>query len=298
MVGAGFATPLAVATGIALAAGLFQSALRPQVAARTLAVTCVAVAATVTMTLLVLVVGALAEVAAIERWSTWCPLLGRADKHVPVWLGLGAGVLLLAMAARVVLLVRDLRRVRRLLPSCDGGVLVIESSRPTAYALPGRRGGVVVSRGMLDALKPAERTVMWAHERSHLVHRHDLYVLVADLSTALVPPLGRLAGQVRYATERWADEDAAVRVDGDRGLVARAIARAALATVDHRRSQLALAEMGVGQRVQALVEADRTMVGPFAGLAFAVVVVASTLGGSGIQLHHLVGLLAHLCGGG
>lgn len=296
--GAGFAAPLVLATGIALAAGLFQSRLRPHVAARTLAVTCAAVAVTVIMTLLALSMGALAESATIDRWSSWCPRLSLADDHVPGWLGLGAGVLLVAMAVRVTLVLREVHRVRRLLPSRDGGVLVIETSRPTAYALPGRRGGVVVSRGMLDALTPAERTVMWAHEHSHLLHRHDRYILAADLSAALVPPLRRLAGQVHYATERWADEDAASRVNGDRGLVARAIARAALATVDHRRSAMALAEMGVGERVQALVDTERLIVGPLVGLAFAVLVIASTVAGSGVQVHHLLSLTSHLCGGG
>ena len=295
---AGFATPLALAAVIAFAAGLFQSRLRPQVAARTLAVTSIAVAGTALMTLLTLSMGALAESEAIDQWSYWCPPLSLADDHVPGWLGLGAGVLLASMLVRVTLVLHRMHRVRCLLPSCDGGVLVIESPRPTAYAIPGRRGGVVVSRGMLDALKPAEQNVLWAHERSHLVHRHDRYLLAGDLSAAMVPPLRRLADQVRYATERWADEDAATRVDGDRSLVARAIARAALATVDHNRSAMALAEMGVGERVQALVSTDRTNVGAFTGPAFAVLAVASILAGSGVQVHHLLSLLAHLCGGG
>lgn len=294
----GFATPLVLTAAIACAAGLFQSRLRPQVAARTLAVTSVAVAVTVIMSLLALSMGALAESAALDRWSSWCPRLSLADHHVPGWLGLGAGVLLVSMVVRVALVLRQLHRVRCLLPSCNGGVLVIESPRPAAYALPGRRGGVVVSTGMLDALKPAERTVMWAHEGSHLLHRHDRYLLAVDLSAAMVPPLRRLADQVRYATERWADEDAATSVDGDRGLVARAISRAALATVDHRRSAMALAEMGVGERVQALVDTDRTNVGAFAGLVVPVIAIASILGGSGVQIHHLFSLIAHLCGGG
>lgn len=293
---AGFATPLLIATTVSLAVGAFQSRLRPMAAARALALTCIAVVVTALTMLFGLAMGALAESAAIENWSAWCPRLSLADDHVPGWVGLGAGFLLVAIAIRIGLVLCRAYRVRRMLPICDGGELVIESPRPTAYALPGRRGGVVVSRGMIDALRPAEQTVMWAHERSHRLHRHDRYLLVAELSVAVVPPLARLAGQTRYATERWADEDAVSRVGGDRGLVARAIARAALATVDHRRSAMALAEMGVGDRVQALADTQRPRLSPFVGLALVALMVGSILGGPGLQVHHLLALITHICG--
>lgn len=295
--GPGFAAPLLIAATIALAAGLFQGRLRPQVAARTLALSCAAVVVTVLTMLVGLVIGAVAESAAIDNWSTWCARLSLADDHVPSWLGLAAGLLLAVIVVRVALVLRRVYRVRRKLPKCDGGVLVIESPQPTAYALPGRRGGIVVSRGMIDALKPAEQTVMWAHERSHRLHRHDRYLLVAELSGAIVPPLEHLASQIRYSTERWADEDAADRVGGDRGLVARAIARAALATVDHRQSAMALAEMGVGDRVQALANARRPRLGPPVGLAFASLLVGSIMAGTGLQVHHILALISHICGG-
>lgn len=295
--GTGFVAPLLIAATISFAARTFQSRLRPQAAARALALSCAAVVITVLTTLVGLVAGALAETAGVDRWSTWCARLSLAGDHVPRWLGLGAALLLAAIAVRVALILGRLYRVRRRLPRCDGSEWVIESPRPTAYALPGRRGGVVVSRGMIDALRPAEQTVMWAHERSHRVHRHDRYLLVAELSVAIVPPLKHLACQIRYATERWADEDAADRVGGDRGLVARAIARAALATVDHRQSVMALAEMGVGDRVQALAEAPPPRLGPLVGFTLGSVLISSVLAGAGLQVHHIVALILHICGG-
>lgn len=295
---AGFVAPLMLAATVALLAGLLQARLRPRLAAATLAVACAAVAAATVWTLLALLLGALAESPVVSRWLSWCLGLDLSDDHVSGWIGLGAGVLLTLMLARAARTMHARQRLRRRLPAWDGSVLVLDSSRPTAYAVPGRHGGVVVSQGMIDALEPAERTVMWAHEQSHRAHRHDRYLVASDIAVAIVPLLRPLAEQVHFATERWADEDAAATVGGDRGLVARSIARAAVATVDHRRSSMALAEMGVADRVQALVGPDRPILTPPASASFAAVVIGSAISGTGFQLHHLVTLLVHLCGSG
>ena len=93
----------------------------------------------------------------------------------------------------------------------------------------GLSGRVVVSTGMLRALPAAKRRVLLAHEAAHLRHRHHLYVQVAELSAASNPLLRPLARGVGCAVEPWADE-AAADVVGDRSVVARAVARASLAT--------------------------------------------------------------------
>lgn len=293
----GFLAPLLAATLVALAAGLLQSRLRPQVAAQSLAVACVAVAAASVWALLTVVLGALAEISVVDRWSSWCPELYRADDHVPAWAGLVAGVLLAIAVVRAGRAARSDRRTRRRLPTCDDGVLIIDSEQPAAYAVPGRRGGVVVSTGMMDALELPEQAVLWAHERSHLTHNHHRYLMATEMAVAVVPPLRRLVDQVHFATERWADEDAASEVGGDRSLVARAIARAALASVDHQRSAMALADTGVGARVRAMVEVDRRFLAPLFGGGVGIAVMSSTIAGSGLQLHHLLAFVAHVCQG-
>ncbi|MFD3945979.1 M56 family metallopeptidase [Streptomyces sp. NPDC058579] len=106
-------------------------------------------------------------------------------------------------------------------------VAVLPDDAPYAYALPGRLDRVVVSRGMLDGLRPAERRALFAHERAHLAGRHHRYLLVAQLAARANPFLRPLRTAVTYATERWADEDAAARV-GSRRTVARAIGKSAL----------------------------------------------------------------------
>jgi Zn-dependent protease with chaperone function len=113
-----------------------------------------------------------------------------------------------------------------------GRVVVLDDPCPDAYALPGVPGRIVVSTGMLDALSARERQVLLAHERAHLACGHHLFVALAYLAAATNPLLRPVAAAVGYTTERWADERAASAV-GDRRLVARTIAKAALLTSRH-----------------------------------------------------------------
>ncbi|WP_327176928.1 M56 family metallopeptidase [Streptomyces sp. NBC_01335] len=121
----------------------------------------------------------------------------------------------------------------------SGGVSVVESPAPYAYALPGgpvrgRMGGaaagdgrVVVSSALLDCLEPDEQQALFAHERAHLAGRHHRYLLLTQLAARANPFLVPLRTAVAYSTERWADEEAA-RAVGSRHVVARAVGKAAL----------------------------------------------------------------------
>ncbi|MFH8797726.1 M56 family metallopeptidase [Streptomyces sp. NPDC017941] len=90
------------------------------------------------------------------------------------------------------------------------------------------RGRVVVSRALLDRLRPAERRALFAHERAHLAARHHRFLLVTQLAARANPFLLPLRTATAYTTERWADEAAAGAVR-DRRVVALAIGKAALA---------------------------------------------------------------------
>ncbi len=292
-----FLAPLAAASVAAVSAGFLQRWLRPPLAALSLVMVAVAVAAAWLWALLALTLGAVGHVPVLERWSAWCPdLHGVEGAFAPVAGTLG-GLLLAVAGVRSSRAARDEHLARRRMPTCDRGLLIVDSEEPTAYAVPGSMGGVVVSTGMIQALAPLEQNVLWAHERSHLVHRHHWYLVAAEMAVAIVPVLRPMAKQVRFATERWADEDAAHCVGDDRTLVARAIARAALASVDHRRPTMALADTGVGDRVRAMLDVDRRSLAPLGASVVGTVIMAAALGGSTIQLHHLVGFVVHLCGG-
>lgn len=155
---------------------------------------------------------------------------------------------------------------------------------------------MVVSTGMLGVLDAQERCALLAHERSHLQRRHHRYLRIAGWAGAAVPVLRPLEAHLRFATERWADEDAVVAV-GDRRIVARAIARAALAgTRAPTPAVLAMAGTGVTARVQALVsEPSAPRVAAVAPLAGATATLAG-ITGSSVQLHHLFAFGAHVCG--
>lgn len=113
---------------------------------------------------------------------------------------------------------------------------VLPDDAPYAYAVPGigarpgrpaRPGRIAVSRGMLHSLDEDEVRALFAHERAHLTCRHHRALLAVRLAGCVNPLLLPLRSAVAFATERWADEEAA-RVVGDRRLTARAVGRAAL----------------------------------------------------------------------
>ncbi|MFF4214568.1 M56 family metallopeptidase [Streptomyces sp. NPDC001796] len=115
------------------------------------------------------------------------------------------------------------------LPGADR-VVVMADAAPDAYAVPGLPGRIVVSTGMLEALDDADREAMLAHESAHLACHHYAFVAVAQLAATCNPLLRPVAAAVAYTIERWADERAATAC-GDRRQVARAIGKAALATM-------------------------------------------------------------------
>ncbi|MFF7311357.1 M48 family metalloprotease [Streptomyces sp. NPDC008137] len=138
------------------------------------------------------------------------------------------------------------RRAHRALAGLpDTEVAVLPDAVPYAYALPGGRGGgaprggaggpargpragrVVVTTGLLDRLRSAERRALFAHERAHLDARHDRFLLTVQLAARANPFLRPLRTAVAYTAERWADEEAA-RAIRSRRTVARAIGTAAL----------------------------------------------------------------------
>ncbi|MEV6844357.1 M56 family metallopeptidase [Actinoplanes sp. NPDC051411] len=165
---------------------------------------------------------------------------------VAVLLLIGAAVRLLTDARRRLTTVHRLRTVG----TPHDGVAIADLPEPMAVAVPGRPGHILVTTAMLHLLDHHERQVMFAHERAHLRHRHHTLVLAAAMAAAINPLLIPAREAVTYLVERWADEDAAAAV-GDRGLAARAIARAGLATVRPGPS-LAVGGGPVVRRVQAL----------------------------------------------
>jgi Zn-dependent protease with chaperone function len=285
----GLVLPTVVAVGAAFGAARLHRLLRPDWAAWTLTVLVGGAAVAVVAALGVLALGYALQQPPLGGLFGWCQALFSSHDRVPTTAGVLSWLVLIAMAVSVVLRAR----MRRAAVSSTDQELVW-STEPVAFASPAAGGRVVVSVGMLAALDPAERRVLYAHERSHLRHRHHRFLHVAEIASAAVPLLRPLSAQVRFATERWADEDAAREV-GDRELVARAIARAALATTAPPPTMAFTGHTTVA-RVQAMLHPGRRRVGSTATLAvMGVAAIATSLGGSTLQLHHVLEFIGHVC---
>jgi Zn-dependent protease with chaperone function len=241
-----------------------------------------------------LVAGCASELHAVSDALGWCRALYAGDHGAEPWAGAIASALLVASAAQAV---RYRRRVRAELAPFAGidGLEVIASDDPVAFAVPGRPGGVVIGSVLLGHLDPDERSAVLAHENAHLRLQHHRHVHTVELCAAAFPFLLPLARQVRFATERWADESAAMEV-GSRQIVARAIARVALMPHSAQvNPSLAFSGRGTSARVGALLHPDDPR-----RIEIPVVVTVATmltmLAGSSVQVHHLAMFLVHACG--
>jgi Zn-dependent protease with chaperone function len=228
------ALPFAFALVLRMLAPRLAARLPPQAA--TWLLTGLALTAALTCGLIlsgaaVISIAQLPQAAHVGQWSA--AVLRDADSPPPA-LGFAAAlvVALLIVAAlyRCGLSVRALLRARRVLttlPAVAAQLSVVPGDVPTAYAVGGRSGRIVVSTAMLSALGAGERRALLAHEHAHLRHRHFVFVQLTELAAAANPLLLPVVAAVRRSIERWADEDAAVLV-GDRRLAARSLARAAV----------------------------------------------------------------------
>lgn len=258
--------PLVACALVAAGAPPLVRGWRPAWAARTLGLSAALLTATYIWGLVLLAGVFIGQAPALsERAGYSHRLLGKLDP-VPDLASVAAiAVLVIAVAglgrwaATAGRRVRTIRRILATDPGSGGELQVLPDDEPFAAAIAGsfgRAGRIVVSVGMLRSLDAAERRVLLAHERSHLARRHHVYEAISGLAAAVNPMLGGLRRAMAFTLERWADEDAAAAT-GDRQLVAQAISRAALATMDPSRSGIATAglgleRLGVTDRVAAL----------------------------------------------
>jgi Zn-dependent protease with chaperone function len=191
----------------------------------------------------VAVAGRLPGIASAGGWS-----VSRIESALPIPLAIGvlAGATAVSLLARtlwragsiIVGLIRSDQLSRRL--RAGGSPIVFvdgDRAQADAYTLAGIKGCVVISRQLFDALGPREQRMLTGHELSHLRRRHHLYIHAVDLAVAANPTLLRVAAAIRLGVERWADEDAATMMAGDRKLAAAALATTALTRAAVRRGE-------------------------------------------------------------
>lgn len=278
------AAPFLVAVMAGIAVLVVSPRLRPGAAAILLTITTASLAvATVSVTLL-FSYGLLAP----SAWAAWCRRVLGQDAGPLAAAGVLAAATLLWRSALALRRMRVVRAAVRAATHGSDPVVVIDTDEPIAYARAGRHPQVVVSRGLFERLEPRQRLCVLAHERAHLDGRHHLLTTVADVAAVVVPPLRPLARATSAATERAADEVAAVVV-GDRALVASTIAAAGLA----RHEWLPAAGGGaVLDRCHALLLPRRPVPRSVAALALTGVIVV--VAGASVQAHHFVEIGLHL----
>lgn len=256
-------------------------------------------AATVLCLLGAVLLGQLPDIAGLGHWSS-----AALREHAPTEPGVGVAALLGALAAGATVVFVAVRRACAVIAayrackgmSGEGDLVVIEGSPPTAVAVPGRPGRVVVSSSLLRLLSPGERRVVLAHERAHLANGHHWHRSVVAIAIAANPLLAPLGGAIAFATERWADERAAAEV-GDRHGAAQALARVALLTGQspQRQPLLAAGQHAVSERVSALL-GDAPEQQPILSLAVIVLLAAGLLAAAVVEkeIEHVFELAGHV----
>ena len=245
-------------------------------------------------------IGQLSDLADIGHWSS-----ATLRAHSPIEPGIDALALTAVLASGAAVAFVGTRQALAVLAAYrassavtkGGELVVVEGSQPSAFAIPGRPGRIVVSRPLLRLLSPDERRVLLAHERAHLAAGHHWHRGAVALAIAANPLLAPLAGAITYATERWADERAAATLGNRRG-AARAVARVALLTGGRDASlpgRLAIGQQPVTARVGALL-ADEPRSRPILSLA-TIALLVFALVATGVvekEVEHLFELAGHV----
>ncbi len=132
-------------------------------------------------------------------------------------------------------------------------VVVLPTDEVLAYSIRGRRSQIVVSRGLVVALSPAELHAVLRHEAAHLEHRHQRFLLLATVLESGAPflcPLHRSTRSLRTSLERWADEES-VGADAE----ARQVLRSALLGVTAATLHPTLAAFSAGDTIMERIRA-------------------------------------------
>lgn len=283
--------PLAVAVMTALAATALHRRVRPMIAARVLAATLVALLVAALPLLVIVAASFLAHRPPFSDLLAWCrPVLG-SHHSIPAWAGVASIAMLIIGAIRTI---RTLWTWWEFRCSERRPIEVVASDGLFACTLPGRGGRILVSRGLMTTLEPDEVAVVLAHERTHARFRHDRYLLLGDLATAVLPLLRPLRRRLVFVLERWADEAAVEHVNGNRSLVARTLAVVATSHAAVPAGIHGFAGLSVADRVGALLDpppANRALpwLAMMAGGA-ALVTVAGAM-----QLQQVAPLIVSLC---
>lgn len=274
------ALPLVAAVVLLVCAGPVLDRLRPGVAARVTGVLTASVVVAAFPTLWIMGLSGVAHTGLRNPIIDWSHHLLPDHEPFGAIVGLGSLVAAILGTRRAVRVLRDHRRLRCTETS---PIEFVDSDAVFAYTLPGPAGTIAISDGLIESLDDVELGVVVAHERAHVRHRHDRFKLLALLAGAFFPAVRPATRRLDFYLERWADEDAVSTTEVPRQLVARTIAKVALAG-SVPAGALGVADHGLAARTTALIDPAPPPPGAARATTAGLVpcMVALTL----FQLHH------------
>lgn len=274
------ALPLVITLAAAVGGSRLWVRLRPAIAAALGTISFAAVLAAAVPTLWVLGLSGVSHFGISNPVFDWSYHLLPDNKLLGSLLGIGSLTLAVIGTARATRVILMHRRIRC---SDTAGIEVVDSDDVFAYTLPGPARTIAVSSGLRASLTGDEYRVVMAHEQTHADHRHDRILLLAQLTTAFVPFIRSSARRLEFLLERWADENAAAAVDGDRRFVAVTIAKVALSSTAPFPA-LGIGGHGVAARTDALMSPPTVVCRRLCLLSVALLAV--TVSQAVAQLHH------------
>jgi Zn-dependent protease with chaperone function len=183
--------PLLVSAVLTLVAPLAGRRMSPRLGAWAMVCAAVVAAGTWVTELAILAFTAIGQVLLVAAQGPWSvSVLAAEDPVSRKVAAVCAGVVLLVVVS---LTGASWRRGRALVDAwrdcrdiaAGGDLAVVDDPVPTAFAVLGMPGRIVVSSGMLRLLDGPEREALLAHERAHLRHRHHLFLLVLHLTAVM-----------------------------------------------------------------------------------------------------------------
>jgi hypothetical protein len=281
--------PVVAAAVLAVIVTALHRRLPPAFAARVATAAVVIVGAAALPSLWIIGLGFLAHAPLIGSGFRWCSMAFGLHHHLPAIVAVPA---LLSATVGTSRAFAAWQVHRKLVMHDPGPIEHSDDPNPYAVAMPGRGGRIVMSRGLVNLLNDDEIDIVLAHERTHTYFRHDRMLLVARMADAFCPVFRPLTQRLRFSLERWADEAAARRC-GDRHLVARTLAKVALAG-DPTPALLGFTGLGVSARAEAMLAPapKAPHIATVSGILGGIAITAAL---SILQLHHLGELIASLC---
>jgi len=202
--------------------------------------------------------------------------------------GAVALVVVAIIVVKAVMICVSRAKIRNIHP---GGVVTVSNPRFFAYAVPGRRAGIIVSDSLVSTLSREEMDIVLRHEREHIDGRHDRWTLAARLCALVNPLLLPMRRQLELSLERIAD-DSARRDCGDARTVVSALSKVALGKPESSVA-LGITSSAVPARIHWLISGrDKSPTALVAIVALGTISITSL---ALLQVHHIASAIQVAC---